>query len=171
LAETQERRRSRCSLCRNLNRHQVVRNVLVVLFSYGHHLAAPIWRNSNLHTGKLRAIAITSAERSVQFPEVPTMEQAGVTGFKAGTWFGVLAPAGTPKPLIVQLSRAINAVLEEKGLRDTFAAQGAIVRGGTPAQFSSFFLSEYDKWGKIVKAALLCHCGLSRLHARNSRGT
>ena len=110
--------------------------------------AAPLAKS-----GKLRAIAITSAERSVQFPEVPTMEQAGVAGFEAGTWFGVLAPAGTPKPLIVQLSRAINAVLEEKGLRATLAAQGAIVRGGTPAQFSSFFLSEYDKWGKIVKAA------------------
>jgi tripartite-type tricarboxylate transporter receptor subunit TctC len=103
--------------------------------------------------GKLRAIAITSAERSPQFPDVPTMQQAGVTGFEAGTWFGVLAPAGTPKPLIDQLSKALNSVLEEKGLRDTLASQGAIVRGGTPAQFNTFFLSEYDKWGKIVKTA------------------
>lgn len=110
--------------------------------------AAPLAKS-----GKLRPIAITSGERSPQFPDVPTMQQAGVTGFDAGTWFGVLAPAGIPKPLVEQLSKALNAVLEEKGLRDTLAAQGAVVRGGTPAQFSTFFRAEYDKWGKIVKAA------------------
>jgi tripartite-type tricarboxylate transporter receptor subunit TctC len=103
--------------------------------------------------GKLRPIAITSTERSPQFPDVPTMQQAGVTGFEAGTWFGVLAPAGTPAPVIDRLSKELNLVLEEKGLRETLASQGAVVRGGTPAQFNTFFLAEYDKWGKIVKAA------------------
>ena len=103
--------------------------------------------------GKLRPIAITSAARSPQFPDVPTMEQAGVQGFSAGTWFGLLAPAGMPRPVVDQLSRAMNAVLEEKELRETLISQGAEIRGGTPAQFQSFFLSEYDKWGKIVKAA------------------
>lgn len=103
--------------------------------------AAPLAKS-----GKLRPIAITSSERSPQFPDVPTMQQAGVTGFEAGTWFGVLAPAGTPKPLIAQLSKELNAVLEDKGLRDTLAAQGAVVRGGTPAQFSTFFKAEFDKW-------------------------
>jgi tripartite-type tricarboxylate transporter receptor subunit TctC len=103
--------------------------------------------------GKLRPIAITSAERSPQFPDVPTMQQAGVNGFEAGTWFGVLTGAGTPKPVIEQLSKALNATLEEKELRETLASQGAVVRGGTLAQFNTFFLSEYDKWGKIVKAA------------------
>lgn len=110
--------------------------------------AAPL-----VKAGKLRAIAITSSERSPQFPDVPTMQQAGVTGFEAGTWFGVLAPAGTPKPLVEQLSKALNSVLEERGLSETLAAQGANVRGGTPAQFKGFFLAEYDKWGKIVKTA------------------
>jgi tripartite-type tricarboxylate transporter receptor subunit TctC len=103
--------------------------------------------------GKLKAIAITSSERSPQFPQVPTMQQAGVGGFEAGTWFGVLAPAGTPAPVIESLSNAINASLEEKELRDTLASQGATVRGGTPEQFNRFFLAEYDKWGKIVKSA------------------
>jgi tripartite-type tricarboxylate transporter receptor subunit TctC len=103
--------------------------------------------------GKLKAIAITSSERSPQFPQVPTMQQAGVAGFEAGTWFGVLAPAGTPAPVIESLSKAINASLEEKELRDTLASQGATVRGGTPEQFNRFFLAEYDKWGKIVKSA------------------
>jgi len=103
--------------------------------------------------GKLRPIAITSVDRSSQFPDVPTMQQAGVTGFEAGTWFGVLAPTGTPNPVIEQLSKALNAVLEEKDLRETLTSRGAVVRGGTPAQFNSFFLAEYEKWGKIVKAA------------------
>jgi tripartite-type tricarboxylate transporter receptor subunit TctC len=103
--------------------------------------------------GKLRPLAITSAERSPQLPDVPTMEQAGVSGFSAGTWFGLLAPAGMPRPVVDQLSRAMNAVLEEKELRETLASQGAEVRGGTPAQFQAFFATEYDKWGKVVKAA------------------
>jgi tripartite-type tricarboxylate transporter receptor subunit TctC len=110
--------------------------------------AAPL-----VKAGKLRPLAITSLERSPQLPDVPTMEQAGVSGFDAGTWFGLLAPAGTPRNVVDQLSRTMNAVLEEGELRDILAAQGAVVRGGTPAQFQRFFLAEYDKWGGIVKAA------------------
>ncbi|RYX88754.1 MAG: tripartite tricarboxylate transporter substrate binding protein [Comamonadaceae bacterium] len=110
--------------------------------------AAPLAKD-----GKLRPLAITQNERSPQFPDVPTMAQAGVTGFEAGTWFGLLAPAGTPKPVIDQLSKTMNAVLEEKDLRETLASQGAIVKGGSPAQFNTFFLAEYEKWGKIVKTA------------------
>ncbi|TFZ07457.1 tripartite tricarboxylate transporter substrate binding protein [Ramlibacter henchirensis] len=110
--------------------------------------AAPLAKD-----GKLRPIAITSAERSPQFPNVPTMEQAGVAGFDAGTWFGVLAPAGTPRAIVEQLSKAMNSVLEEKSVRETLSTQGAIVRGGTPEQFQTFFLSEYDRWGRLVKAA------------------
>jgi tripartite-type tricarboxylate transporter receptor subunit TctC len=103
--------------------------------------------------GKLRPLAITSTERSPQLPDVPTMEQAGVSGFDAGTWFGLLAPAGTPPAIIEKLSLATNEVLKETALRDTLAAQGAVVRGGTPAEFKRFFLSEYAKWGGVVKAA------------------
>jgi tripartite-type tricarboxylate transporter receptor subunit TctC len=103
-------------------------------------------------SGKLRPLAITSQERSPKFPDVPTMEQAGVTGFEAGTWFGVLAPAGTSKQVIGQLNGALNAALTEKELRDTLASQGAIVRGGTPEQFHDFFMAEYQKSGVLVKA-------------------
>ena len=104
-------------------------------------------------SGKLRAIAITSTERSPEFPQVPTMQQAGVAGFEAGTWFGLLAPADTPKAIIDRLSKETNAALGEKALRDILAQQGATVRGGTPQQFQAYFLAEYDKWGKIVKSA------------------
>jgi len=103
--------------------------------------------------GKLRAIAITSTERSPQFPQVPTMQEAGVAGFEAGTWFGLLAPADTPQPIVDALSKATNAALQEASVRDVLSSQGAAVRGGTPQQFQRFFRSEYDKWGKIVKAA------------------
>jgi tripartite-type tricarboxylate transporter receptor subunit TctC len=110
--------------------------------------AAPL-----VKTGKLRALAITSNERSPQFPDVPTMQEAGVAGFEAGTWFGALAPAGTPKNIVEQLSKALNAVLTEKEVKETLDLQGAVVRGGTPEQFNQFFLAEYQKWGKLVKAA------------------
>jgi tripartite-type tricarboxylate transporter receptor subunit TctC len=103
--------------------------------------------------GKLRPLAITSSARSEQFPDVPTMQQAGVEGFEAGTWFGVLAPAGTPAPTVAKLSATLNAVLKEAEVRDTLASQGAEVRGGTPAEFAEFFRTEYEKWGKVVKAA------------------
>ncbi len=104
-------------------------------------------------TGKLRAIAITAAARSPQFPDVPTMQEAGIVGFEAGTWFGVLAPAGTPAGVVDKLSQAINASLTEPELRDTLASQGAEVRGGSPKEFADFFAAEYDKWGRVVKAA------------------
>lgn len=110
--------------------------------------AAPL-----VKSGKLRALAITSTARSPQFPDVPNMEQAGVAGFEAGTWFGVLAPAGLPKPIIEKLSQTLNTVIAEKEVRDSLASQGAEVRGGSPEQFQTFFLSEFDKWGKLVKAA------------------
>lgn len=103
--------------------------------------------------GKLRAVAISSAERSPQFPDVPTMQQAGIAGFEAGTWYGVLAPAGTPPEIVRRLSAALNAGLQEAEVRDTLMQQGATVRGGTPAQFQQFFAAEYDKWAKVVKAA------------------
>ncbi len=102
---------------------------------------------------KLRAIAITSKERSPQFPDVPTMEQAGVMGMDAGTWFGVLVPAGTSKPIIDTLNKTLNNILLEKEVKDALLSQGATIRGGTPEQFNDFFLSEYKKAARLVKVA------------------
>jgi tripartite-type tricarboxylate transporter receptor subunit TctC len=103
--------------------------------------------------GRLRSLAITSAERSALVPDSPTMQEAGVTGFDAGTWFGVLAPAGTPKNVVDILSKALDATLAKPEFREALAAQGALVAGGTPQQFGQFFRSEMDKWGAIVRAA------------------
>lgn len=110
--------------------------------------AAPLAKS-----GKVRPIAITAAVRSAQFPDVPTMAEAGVKGFDAGTWFAVLAPAGLPKPIVDQLNRALNATLTDKEVRDNLVSQGAEPRGGTPDQLRDFFAAEYDRWGKVVKAA------------------
>ena len=110
--------------------------------------AAPL-----VQAGKLRAIAITSPTRSPLFPEVPTMAEAGMPGFDAGTWFGMLAPAGTSKQIIDKLNEAMNASLTEKELRSTLASQGAIVRGGSPAEFNAFFADEFQKMGTLVKSA------------------
>lgn len=104
-------------------------------------------------SGRLRAIAVTSNQRSPLLPNVPTMAEAGVQGFDAGTWFGVLVPAGTPRPVIDKLNAALNAALGEPELRNTLASQGALVRGGSPAEFADFFNTEYQKMGKLVKSA------------------
>jgi len=103
--------------------------------------------------GRLRPLAITSAERSALLPEVPTMQQAGVAGFDAGTWFGLLAPAGTDPAVIARLSDTLDQILAQNDIRNAIAQGGAVVASGTPAQFTAFFASEFDKWGKIVRQA------------------
>ena len=110
--------------------------------------AAPLAKS-----GKLRPLAITSSERSAQFPEVPTMQQAGVRDFDGGTWFGLLAPAGLPAPILQQLSNEVNEFLKEREARESLTSQGAVLKGGSPAEFRQFFLSEYEKWGRIVRLA------------------
>ena len=103
--------------------------------------------------GKLKPLAITSAERSPQFPEVPTMQQAGIKDFDAGTWFGLLAPSGLPPSVLNQLSVAVNDFLKDREVRDILSSQGALLKGGSPNEFKQFFLSEYEKWGRIVRSA------------------
>lgn len=110
--------------------------------------AAPLAKS-----GKLRPLAITSGERSAQFPDVPTMQQAGVRDFDAGTWFGLLAPAGLPAPILQQLSNEVNEFLKEREVREMLISQGALLKGGSPAEFRQFFLYEYEKWGRIVRLA------------------
>jgi tripartite-type tricarboxylate transporter receptor subunit TctC len=81
------------------------------------------------------------------------MAQAGVKDFDASTWFGLLAPAGTDRQVTAKLSAAMAEVLQQPDIRKTLTNQGALVRGGTPADFRKFFLSEYERWGKVVKTA------------------
>jgi tripartite-type tricarboxylate transporter receptor subunit TctC len=107
----------------------------------------------HIEAGKLRPLAVTSSTRLELLPKVPTMIEAGVKDYEAGTWFGLLAPAGIDKAKIARLSAAMDEVLQQPELRKTLESQGAIVKGGTPEDFRRFFLSEYARWGKVVKAA------------------
>jgi len=103
--------------------------------------------------GKLRALAVTSMKRSAALPDVPTMDEEGLTGFDATSWFGLLAPAGTPKDIVAKLNVASVKALASPEMRERLAAQGADPVGNTPEQFAAFIKSEIDKWAKIVKAS------------------
>ncbi|CAM3655883.1 tripartite tricarboxylate transporter substrate binding protein [Bordetella sputigena] len=106
-----------------------------------------------VQAGKLDALAITLGQRSELMPNVPTMQEAGVKDFEAGTWFGLLGPAGMPPDLVARLSRVTDQVLADAALRKELVAQGAEVAGGSADAFRAFFLSEYDKWGRVARAA------------------
>jgi len=106
-----------------------------------------------IKSGKLRALAVSSKNRSALLPEVPTLVQAGVSGVDAGTWYGILAPAGTGQKIIQQLNQAVNVGLANKEVVEIFSAEGAVIIGGTPEQFKNFMASELKKNELVVKAA------------------
>lgn len=105
----------------------------------------------HVRNGKLKVIAITSAKRSAQLPDVPTLAESGYKGFEAVTWFGVLAPANTPSDVVAQLSKAINQALKQPDVAEKLQSEGGEVLGGTPEQFSALLRAEVPRWAKIVK--------------------
>jgi tripartite-type tricarboxylate transporter receptor subunit TctC len=107
----------------------------------------------HVKAGKLRALAVTSMTRSAALPDVPTMDEEGLKGFDATSWFGLLAPAGTPKDIVAKLNAASVKALASPEMRERLAAQGAEPMGNTPEQFAIFIKAEIDKWAKIVKAS------------------
>lgn len=106
---------------------------------------------SHVKAGKLRPLAVTTATRSPALPDVPTIAEAGVPGYEATSWFGLLAPAGTPAPVVARLNTAILKALADPDVKKKLLEQGAEPAGETPAQFAAFIASETVKWGKIVK--------------------
>jgi tripartite-type tricarboxylate transporter receptor subunit TctC len=104
-----------------------------------------------IKAGKLRALAVTTARRSASVPELPTVSEAGVPGFEATTWHGVVVPAATPAPLVERLSRDIVSALAQADLRERLAALGAEVRAGTPREFADYIATEIPKWSKVVR--------------------
>ncbi|MFT3778527.1 MAG: tripartite tricarboxylate transporter substrate binding protein [Ottowia sp.] len=107
----------------------------------------------HVRSGKLRPIAVTTARRSPELPDVPTIAEAGVPGYEATSWFGMFAPAATPKPVLDKLSAAIVKVLGQPEARKKIAEQGGEVVGDAPAQFAAFIQAEGVKWSKVVKAS------------------
>jgi tripartite-type tricarboxylate transporter receptor subunit TctC len=102
---------------------------------------------------RLRALAITSAERSQAAPEIPTVAQSGVPGYEAISWQGVLAPAGTPRSIVQRLNTEVRKVLAQTGPRRQLAEQGYEPLSGTPESFDAYIKSEIAKWARVVKSA------------------
>ena len=106
-----------------------------------------------IKAGKLRAIAVTSSKRSPALPNVPTIAESGLPGYEATSWFGLLAPAGTPKDIVDRVSAQIAKTLQTPEMKERLAGQGAEAIGSTPEQFAAHIRSEIEKWAKVVKAS------------------
>ena len=107
----------------------------------------------HIRSGKLRPLGVTDTQRTPLLPNVPTIAEAGVPGYQAANWWGIAVPAGTPQPIVAKLSSAIAAVLSSDDVKKQFDSDGAVIMPLGPAEFAKFFESEYEKWGKVVKAA------------------
>ena len=103
--------------------------------------------------GKVRALAVTSAERSAAFPELPTIAEAGLPGYAAELHYGLVAPAGTPRPIIDRLNAALRSALEDPALRERLAREGAVPLPSTPEDYAADIAAEERMWGKIVRDA------------------
>jgi tripartite-type tricarboxylate transporter receptor subunit TctC len=106
----------------------------------------------HIKSGQLRAIVVTSAQRDPNLPQVPTVGET-YKGFEAVTWFGFVAPAGTPQPIVAKLNAEINKALKTPELKKRLNDEGATVLGGSPEQFGTLIKSEIAKWAPVVKAS------------------
>lgn len=106
-----------------------------------------------VRNGKLRAIVLTSAKRSDQLPGTPTLEESGYKGFESVTWFGLLAPAGTPAAIVQQLNKAINLALQQPDVAEKLRSEGGEVLGGSTEKFDQLLRAELPRWAKTVKAS------------------
>ena len=103
--------------------------------------------------GRLRGIAVTSPQRVATAPDIPTVAESGLPGYEAATWFGLLAPAATPREIIAKLNAESVSALNMPEVKDRMAAQGLFVVANTPEQFSAFLNTEIPRWAKVVKDA------------------
>jgi tripartite-type tricarboxylate transporter receptor subunit TctC len=113
--------------------------------------ANPLAVLPHIAAGKLRALAITSSKRSAALPELPTMEESGLPDFVAVSWYGILAPAGTPEDIVLKLNRAVLRGLSRTDLHDHLLKGGSIPIGNTSRDFAVFIEAEMVKWAKVIK--------------------
>ncbi|HET9653394.1 MAG TPA: tripartite tricarboxylate transporter substrate-binding protein, partial [Usitatibacter sp.] len=106
----------------------------------------------HIASGKMRALAVTSTKRSPVLPDVPTIAET-YKGFEAVTWFGILAPAGTPQPVLAKLNAEVNKALNDPGVRKSIEHEGGQVLGGTSQEFSARIKAEIGNWAALVKAS------------------
>ncbi|MCY1207298.1 hypothetical protein D9M68_141260 [compost metagenome] len=105
----------------------------------------------HIQSGKLRALAVTSANRVPELPDVPTMKEAGLEDFQVTAWFGLMAPAGTPPAVIDRLQRTVAIILAEPEVKSRLADLGGVPGGDTPTHFGNFIKSERERWARVVK--------------------
>jgi len=103
--------------------------------------------------GKLKALAVTSRKRLPGLPNVPTLDEAGVKGYESLSWSGVVAPAATPRAIVLKLNRAIDAILKSDDVKAKLLNLGVEPVGGSPEDFGRLIQAEHDKWGKVIKTA------------------
>jgi len=106
---------------------------------------------SQIKSGKIRPLAVTSEKRSDDLPQIPTINESGYKGFNAVTWFGLLVPAGTPAPIVSRLNTEVNKVLQMKDLQQKIGAEGGDAQGSTPEEFAGLLKTDIVKWGQVVK--------------------
>ena len=106
--------------------------------------------SGHIKSGKLKAMAISSKQRVAALPDVPTLEEAGVTGAESGSWLGLLAPAGTPPAIVDKVSRDLQQVLAMPEVQQQLLAQGAIAKGGTPADFAALIAADRKRYARII---------------------
>jgi tripartite-type tricarboxylate transporter receptor subunit TctC len=105
----------------------------------------------HIKAGKLRALAVTGAHRSPLLPDVPTVMESGVPNYEAYVWMGLLAPKGTPPPIVERLNREVLAVLREDDVKRYMAGAGIEIVGSTPAEFGTFFRAEKELWANVIR--------------------
>ncbi|AMN45183.1 Bug family tripartite tricarboxylate transporter substrate binding protein [Rhodoplanes sp. Z2-YC6860] len=107
----------------------------------------------HIASGRLRALAVAARERLPLLPDVPTAAEAGVAHYEASSWFGIMAPAGTPAPIVERLHKEIAAAVRTSTMQQRFASSGARLLGDTPAEFAARIKTERAMWGEVIRAA------------------
>ena len=107
----------------------------------------------HVKANKLRAIAMTGARRSQALPDVPTVAETGLAGYEASSWYGVAAPAGTPRAIIERLNKEIVTVVKSKELQDRFNSEAVLPAGNTPEEFAAHIKREFERMGRVIRDA------------------
>jgi tripartite-type tricarboxylate transporter receptor subunit TctC len=105
----------------------------------------------HVNSNRVKAIAITSKNRSRLFPTLPTVAESGLSGFEAANWFGLLAPRGTPRPIVMRINGIVNAYVASAEMRERLATDGADPMGGTPEEFGALIRNEIKRWAEVVR--------------------
>jgi tripartite-type tricarboxylate transporter receptor subunit TctC len=107
----------------------------------------------HIKSGRLRALGVASAKRQPLFPELPTIMEGGVKGYEATQWYGVLAPAGTPRPIVDRLNAALVKALQSADVKERLASEAGEPVGNSPEEFHAFIQKEIARWAPVIRAS------------------